>query len=115
MSNFFPDVVETDIKLVNTLSFQLPATAFEVDSDLIIEIAVEYGENPSNKQELIANAWAREAGGVISGFIAPVHLPIMKNEQPMDQAVRIVSALNESEIFQKQVTEFVMMLIRNRH
>ena len=114
MKSFFPDFVETDINLINTLSFRLPATALGINNDLLIEIVVEYGENPSNTKDLIANAWAREVGGVISGFITSVHLAARKNEQPMDQATRIVSALNESNIFQEQLSEFIAMLIRHK-
>ena len=103
MSAKFPDFVETDLNIINALSFRLPATAVGIDSNKIMEIVVEYGENPTNTSDLIANAWAREVGAVISGFIASVHLPVPKDE-------RILAALNESETFQEQLSEFVALL-----
>ncbi len=58
MSAKFPDFVETDLNIINALSFRLPATAVGIDSNKIMEIVVEYGENPTNTSDLIANAWA---------------------------------------------------------
>ena len=113
MSAKFPDFVETDLNIINALSFRLPATAEGIDSNKIMEIVVEYGENPTNTSDLIANAWAREVGAVISGFIASVHLPVQKNEPPMEQANRILAALNESETFEEQLSKFIAMLIKN--
>ena len=114
MSAKFPDFVETDLNIINALSFRLPATAVGIDSNKIMEIVVEYGENPTNTSDLIANAWAREVGAVISGFIASVHLPVQKNEPPMEQANRILAALNESETFEEQLSKFIAMLIKKR-
>ena len=110
MSATFPDFVETDLNIINALSFRLPATAVGIDSNKIMEIVVEYGENPTNTSDLIANAGAREVGAVIRGFIDSVHLPVQKDEPPMEQAERILAALNESETFQEQLSEFVALL-----
>lgn len=113
MAALFPDFVETDLNLINALTFRLPATAVGIDSGVIVEIVVEYGGNPADTGDLIANAWAREVGAAISGFIAPVHLPVKTGEKPMDQATRILSTLNESEVFQEQLFKFITMLTQN--
>ena len=41
MSAKFPDFVETDLNIINAMSFRLPATAVGIDSNKILEIVVE--------------------------------------------------------------------------
>lgn len=60
MAAFFPDFVETDLNLINALTFHLPATAVGIDSDIIMEIVVEYGEGPVDTGNLVANAWSQK-------------------------------------------------------
>ena len=58
-----PDMEDTELSMFSSFSFRLPATALQIDSGMIVDIAVEYGENPANRSELVGNAWVRQEGG----------------------------------------------------
>lgn len=111
----FPDVVETSIEQIDCFVFKLPVTALQIDSRMIMEIVVEHGVNPANQNMVIANVWARPAGGVLSGFLLPVHVQFIPNEPLLDRAERIIAALNESSLFLEQLEKFVTMLMNSGH
>ena len=59
----FPNLVETEISMLNTFSFRLPATALQIDSRMIVDIIVEYGQSADDENGLTGNVWARREGG----------------------------------------------------
>lgn len=103
----FPNVVETEISMLNSFAFRLPATALQIDSEMMVEVTVEYGENSADRGELGANIWAKQADGVISRFLMPIHLPAKQDESHREQVKRIFAALNENERFKMRLYDFV--------
>ena len=103
----YPNLVETEISMVNSFTFKLPATALQIDSSMIVDVLVEYGENSANREELIGNVWARKAGGVTMRFLLPIHLPAQQGEPPKDMINRIFAALNENKTFKTKLFDFV--------
>lgn len=109
----FPDIVETSIDQIDCFVFKLPVTALQIDSGMIMEIVVEHGINPANQDIITANVWARPVGGVLSGFLLPVHVQFIPNEPLLERAERITAALNESDLFLEQLQKFVTMLMNS--
>ena len=105
MGNFSPDFCETRINRINYFSFLLPATALGIDSDLIIEISVDYGDS-QDKTKVTANSWAREKSSLIKGFITTVHVSPGDNEDE-----RIFNKLNASQEFKATLVDFIQMLL----
>ena len=103
----FPNLVETEISMLNSFAFRLPATALQIDSEMMVEVTVEYGENSADRGELGANIWAKQADGVISRFLMPIHLPAKQDESHREQVKRIFAALNENERFKMRLYDFV--------
>ena len=103
----FPNMVETEISMLNSFMFKLPATALQIDSSMIVDVVVEYGENSANRDELIGNVWARQAGGVTTCFLMPIRLPLRQDEPPKDKINRIFEALNENTTFKTKLFDFV--------
>lgn len=108
----FPNMVETEIAIIQCFAFKLPATALQIDSDMILDILVEYGENSEDSSELTANVWARRDGGLTLGFLMPVHLPAKRSEPPMAQVNRIFAALNGNGVFQTKLFDFAASQLR---
>ena len=102
-----PDIEDTEFSMFSSFSFRLPATALQIDSNMIVDIVVEYGENPADKTELAGNAWVRQEGGTTSSFLMAVHLPIKQGEAPKEQVDRIFAALNDSDSFKRKLSDFV--------
>lgn len=115
LSDRFPDLVETNIEQIDCFIFKLPVTALQIDSDMIMEIVVEHGISPANQNMIIANIWARPVGGVLSGFLMPLHVQFIPNEPFLERAERITAALNESDLFMEQLYKFVTMLMNSGH
>ena len=103
----FHNYVETEISMLNTFTFKLPATALQIDSGMVVEILVEFGESATDQRELMANVWAKEDDGVTVRFLMPVHLPAVPNETPKEQVNRIFAALNENDAFKAKLYHFV--------
>lgn len=103
----FPNLVETEISMLNSFAFKLPATALQIDSGMMVEVLVEYGESSADRQELIANVWARQVRGGTSRFLMPVRLPAKKDESRRDQVNRVFAALNENGAFKVKLYDFV--------
>ena len=114
MEPFFPDFVQVDFSVFNCFKFRLPATAMGINDPMIVEVVVEYGERAATQSALAACAWAREPQGVISGFISNMEIPAKANEPSDAQAERLFHALNEDDVFIKQLTQFIKILIKNR-
>lgn len=103
----FPNLVETEISMLNSFAFKLPATALQIDSGMMVEVLVEYGESSADRRELIANVWARQVRGGTSRFLMPVRLPAVKDEPRRDQVNRVFAALNENGTFKVKLYDFV--------
>ena len=108
----FPNMVETEISMLNSFAFKLPATALQIDSGMMVDVLVEYGENSADRNELIANVWARLVGGRTLYFLMPVRLPVREDEPRRDQVNRIFAALNENGTFKVKLYDFVAALLQ---
>ena len=102
-----PDIEDTEFSMFSSFSFRLPATALQIDSSMIVDIAVEYGENPANRGELVGNAWVRQEGGRSAAFLMSVHLPVKPDETPKEQVNRFFAVLNDSDFFKRTLSDFV--------
>lgn len=102
-----PDMEDTEFSMFSSFSFRLPATALQIDSGMVVDIAVEYGENPANRSELVGNAWGRQEGGRSAAFLMSVHLPVEPGETPKEQVNRLFAALNDSDFFKRTLSDFV--------
>lgn len=102
-----PDIEDAEISMLSSFSFRLPATALHISSAIIVDVVVEYGENPADRSELAGNVWARQEGGTTSSFLMAVHLPIKQGETPKEQVDRIFAALNDSDPFKRKLSDFV--------
>ena len=102
-----PDIEDAEISMLSSFSFRLPATALHISSAMIVDVVVEYGENPADRSELAGNVWARQEGGTTSSFLMAVHLPIKQGETPKEQVDRIFAALNDSDPFKRKLSDFV--------
>ena len=103
-----PTLEDTEISMLNSFSFRVPATALHINSTMIVDVVVEYGENPADRTELAGNAWARQEGGMTSNYLMSVHLPIKQGETPKEQVDRVFAALNSSGAFQSQLSRFIL-------
>ena len=64
----FPNLVETEISMLNSFSFRLPATALQIDSQMIVDAIEEYGQSADDENGLTGNVWARPEGGRTPAF-----------------------------------------------
>jgi predicted nucleic acid-binding Zn-ribbon protein len=103
-----PTLEDSEISMLNSFSFRVPATALHINSTIIVDVVVEYGENPADRTELAGNAWARQEGGTTGSFLMAVHLPIKQGETPKEQVDRIFAALNGSGASQSQLSQFIL-------
>lgn len=103
----FPNLVETEISTLNCFTFTLPATALQIDSDMMTEIIVNYGRNSAVQSELTANVWAKRNNGVTVDFLMPLHLPAKEGEPLREQVRRIFSALSMNDTFKAQLYDFI--------
>ena len=110
--DLIPNLVETEISMINSFAFKLPATALQIDSGMMVDVLVEYGENSADRNELIANVWARLVGGRTLYFLMPVRLPVREDEPRRDQVNRIFAALNENGTFKVKLYDFVAALLQ---
>ena len=108
-----PNIVETEISMINCFAFKLPATALQVDSGMVVEIMVEFGENAADQNDLTANVWARQENGVQMDFLVSLHLPARQKEPLREQLRRIFSALNENRTFQGRLLSFVTAQLKH--
>ena len=103
----FPNIVETEISMLNSFSFRLPATALQIDSQMIVDIIVEYGESAAETDELVGNVWARQEGGLTTSFLMSVHLPVKQGETPKEQVERMFGELNDNTQFNTRLFDFI--------
>lgn len=101
-----PDIEDAEISMLSSFSFRLPATALHISSAMIVDVVVEYGENPADRSELAGNVWARQEGGMTSSFLMSVHLPVKQGEQPKEQVDRIFASLNSNSTFRAKLSAF---------
>ena len=102
-----PDIGDAEISMFSSFSFRLPATALQINSGMIIDVIVEYGENPADRDELAGNVWARQEGGLTTNFLMSVHLPAKQGEAPKEQVTRVFAALNDNDSFKVKLFDFV--------
>lgn len=103
----FPNIVETEISMLNSFSFRLPATALQIDSQMIVDVIVEYGESAAEANELVGNVWARQEGGLTTSFLMSVHLPARQGEMPKEQVGRMFEELNNNMQFNAKLFEYI--------
>lgn len=103
----FPNLVETEISMLDVFTFKLPATALQIDSEMMVDVIVNYGESSADRGELIANVWAKRADGVTVCFLMPIHLPARPGETPKERINRIFATLNENGTFKVKLFDFV--------
>ena len=103
----FPNIVETEISMLNSFSFRLPATALQIDSQMIVDVIVEYGESAAEANELVGNVWARQEGGLTTSFLMSVHLPARQGEMPKEQVGRMFEELNDNMQFNAKLFEYI--------
>ncbi len=102
-----PDIGDAEISMFSSFSFRLPATALQINSGMIIDVIVEYGENPADRDELAGNVWARQEGGLTTNFLMSVHLPAKQGETSKEQVNRVFAALNDNDSFKVKLFDFV--------
>ncbi len=102
-----PNLEDAEISMFSSFSFRVPATALQIHSRMIVDIAVEYGENPANRSELIGNVWVRQEGGRSAAFLMSVHLPTKPDETPKEQVDRVFGALSDNSEFNARLTDFI--------
>lgn len=102
-----PDLWDAEISMLSSFSFRLPATALQINSTMVVDIIVEYGENPADRSELAGNIWVRQEGGLTSNFLMSIHLPAKQGELPGEQVNRIFVSLNENSTFKAKLHGFV--------
>ena len=103
----FPNLVETQISTLNCFAFTLPATALQIDSGMMTEIIVHYGQSSTRQDELTANVWAKRDDGVTIDFLMPLHLPAKEDEPSQEQVGRIFAALNMNDTFKTRLFDFI--------
>ena len=101
-----PELWDAEISMLSSFSFRLPATALHINSGLIADIVVEYGENPADRTELAGNVWTRQEGGMTSSFLMSVHLPVKQGELPKEQVDRIFASLNSNSTYRAKLSVF---------
>ena len=107
-----PALEDAEISMLNSFSFRVPATALHVSSTMIVDVVVEYGENPADRTELAGNIWARQEGGRTTSFLMSVHLPGKPDEMPKEQANRVFGALNDNVEFNGKLVHFIREQLR---
>ena len=107
-----PALEDAEISMLNSFSFRVPATALRVSSTMIVDVVVEYGENPADRTALAGNIWARQEGGRTTSFLMSVHLPGKPDETPKEQANRVFGALNDNVEFNGKLVDFIREQLR---
>ena len=107
-----PALEDAEISMLNSFSFRVPATALRVSSTMIVDVVVEYGENPADRTELAGNIWARQEGGRTTSFLMSVHLPGKPDETSKEQANRVFGALNDNAEFNGKLVHFIREQLR---
>ena len=107
-----PALEDAEISMLNSFSFRVPATALHVSSTMIVDVVVEYGENPADRAELAGNIWARQEGGRTTSFLMSVHLPGKPDETSKEQANRVFGALNDNVEFNGKLVDFIREQLR---
>ena len=102
-----PALWDAEISMLSSFSFRLPATALKINSGMIVDVVVEYGENPADRRELAGNIWVRQEGGLTINFLMAIHLPAKSDEPPKEQVNRIFVSLNENSTFKAKLRDFV--------
>lgn len=106
-SSQHPNMVMTEVSILNCFAFKLPATAVQIDSGMVVELSVEYGENAADQNDLTANVWARPENGTTYDFLMTVHLPAKQDEPLREQMNRVFSALSGNDVFATALRGFV--------
>lgn len=104
----FPNMVVTEISIPNCFAFKLPATALQIDSDMLLEISVEYGQSAVDPNALTANVWAREECGETLQFLMSLYLPAKEGESPREQVGRFFESLSGNKTFTAKLFDFAI-------
>jgi len=103
----YPNEIDAEISMLSSFSFRLPATALQINSTMVVDVLVEYGENSANRDELAGNVWVREEGGRTVSYLMSVHMPVGEAKTPKEQVNRIFAALNDNDEFKTLLFHFV--------
>lgn len=103
----YPNEIDTEISMLSSFSFRLPATALQINSPMIVDVLVEYGENSADRNELAGNVWVRQEGGLTVSYLMSAHMPTEDAKTPKDQVNRIFAALNDNDEFKAKLHHFV--------
>ena len=93
--------------MLNSFSFRLPATALQIDSRMIVDVIVEYGQSADDENGLTGNLWARQEGGRSAASLMSGHLPAKEGEALREQANRVFEALSDSGEFNGKLVDFI--------
>ena len=93
-----------------TLQFPIKALDFGFDNDADVEIIVEYEKHLVEIEKLIVNIWAMETDINVKSYVTTLYVPVEENEQPLNEAARILSVLSESKIFREQLFKAITVL-----
>ena len=100
--------------MLNSFSFRLPATALQIDSRMIVDVIVEYGQSADDENGLTGNVWARREGGRTTTFLMSVHLLAKEGEAPQEQVSRVFGALSGNGEFNEKLVSFVKCQMESR-
>lgn len=103
----FPNMVVTEISMPSYFAFKLPATALQIDSDMMLEISVEFGPSAVDPTALTANVWVRQEFGETIHFLMSIYLPAKRGETTREQVNRFFGALSGNERFTSRLFDFV--------
>lgn len=98
------------------LTFLLPVSAFGLDGDTQAEIFVEYMQDrnhPVDPNKFVINLWVMETGNRLKMGVTTLFTPTIENEGPIEQAVRILSVVRDSEKIQEELTKAIILLRKN--
>lgn len=103
----FPNMVVTEISMPNCFAFKLPVTALQIDSGMILEIFVEFGQSAVDPSSLTANVWVRQDFGESIQFLMSLYLPVKPEETTKEQVNRFFEALSGNQTFTAKLFDFV--------
>ena len=90
---------EIDVQKIDYSRFLLPKCDIGRDD---IEITVDYGKTPNDKDMIAFNVWSRIGNSTIKGFIYTAHIRASE-----DEILSIIAKINNDPKFMDTVNEFI--------
>lgn len=86
----------------------MPASAFETNNGMVIEVSVEYGDpDPENDNMVLAHVWASSAGVNWEEKLFLIELEVPNGPNP---DILIVEILKKSKEFRKAMQEYIAQM-----